>query len=202
MDVLAWLAVVNCFISPFLFVALLALTVFFFRHYRQTGDRLKMMAGKIGIISRTAQNATRETWFGELGSMNYASELEVEAKFIYPMMRHLGYSAEDLRMRAPAVVRVGRQNVNGEADWIVTRDGKPVMVIEAKNQAQPLDTDVREQARSYCFAFGAPKYILTNGRELQVFQRGVESDMLVFDCKVDALYQKWNELYRLIGVHE
>lgn len=202
MEALAGLAVVNCFISPLLFIALLALGIVFFRYFRQTSERLKVMTGKIGIISRTAQNAMRETWFHEIRTNQYASELEVETKFIYPLMRYLGYSAQDLRMRAPAVVRVGRQNINGEADWVVTRDNKPVMVIEAKNQYQPLDAEVREQARSYCFAFGVPKYVLTNGRELQVHQRGVESDLMIFECGVNDLYQKWNELHRLIGVHD
>lgn len=145
-------------------------------------------------------NAVRESWFTEIQIATYASELEVEIKYIYPMMRFLGYGLQDIRMRVEVIVRVGRNDVRGIADWVVYKDSHPMIVVEAKAVQQGLDANVQEQARSYCFALNVPMYLLTNGREVKLYKRGVGFDELVFHATTSELPAKWGDLYDLIGI--
>ena len=200
MEILSTIAILSCFASP-------ALLIFgFYMIYLYAVQKSKLEAyrkhfeNKISVISSTAQNAVRETWFNEIQNHDYSSELEVESKFVYPLMRHLGYSPADLRMRVSVEVRVGRQPVTGIADWVVYREGKPIIVIEAKEKRQDLNSLVQDQARSYCFALNCPSYVLTNGRQVQVFRRGVDSDIMVFSSLTSDLPSKWPDLHRLIGL--
>lgn len=200
MDFIATLAVLNCFFSPLLLLGVVWLLYVYIKHRYDTQSTSKKLEAKIASISRTSMNAVRESWFEEIKNLEYASELEVESKFVYPMMRYLGYPAKALRMRVEVVIRVGRSDIKGIADWVVYEADKPKIVIEAKADSQWLDNQVQEQARSYCFALNVPMYILANGKEIKVYLRGVGSDELVFHSHVADLSQKWGELYELIGV--
>lgn len=200
MDFLTTFAILNCFASPvFLCAALFALYLYAKNRLRADKEK-KRYDARIATISRTGLNAVRETWFQEIQTMTYASELEVESKFVYPMMRFLGYSPNDLRMRVEAVVRVGRADIKGISDWVVYKDNKPFIVIEAKIPQQGLDDNVQEQARSYCFAMNVQLYVLANGKEAKLYQRGVGFDELAFQSTTADLPMKWGELYDLIGV--
>lgn len=202
MEALAIIAVVNCFISPILLAALAGLGYYFFKTYRDWGNKKTRYNERIQLLSRTTHNAARELWFEEVQGNHYSNELEVEAKFLFPLMRYLGYSANDLRMRVTTTIRVGRQDANGIADWVVYQNEKPVLVIETKEPKQALNQEVQAQARSYCFAMNVPAYLLANGREIQVCKRGVESDLLVFQCETEHLSSKWGELRRVAGMPE
>lgn len=200
MDIIATVAIINCFASPvFLLSAFWLLYLYIKKRYDAEKEKKKFET-KILTISRTGLNAVRERWFEEIQSATYASELEIEAKYVYPMMRFLGYELQDLRMRVDVIVRVGRNDVKGIADWVVYKDSHPMIVIEAKAMQQGLDVNVQEQARSYCFALNVPMYILTNGREIMLYKRGVGFDELVFRANTSELSQKWGMLYELIGV--
>ncbi len=201
-SILSLVVVISCIASPVL-VALCGWLGFLFFSQRSKDRReIQKLESRVAVISRTALNAMREDWFVEIQTPTYISELEVESKFVYPMMRYLGYPAADLRMRVMVDIRVGRQNMNGIADWVVYKKDVPYMVIEAKEKNQPLNTDAKEQARSYCFALNAPLYMLTNGRQVQLFRRGVDSDMMIFNSDVAKLPDNWSELYRVIGAVE
>jgi len=165
-----------------------------------TDKTIKRLEGRISSISRTSMNAVRESWFEEIKYLEYASELEVETKFIYPLMRYLGYKPGDLRMRVDVIVRVGRADIKGISDWVVYEKDSPKIVIEAKADGQWLDGSAQEQARSYCFALNVPMYILANGKEVKLFTRGVEGDTLIFQSGAAELQAKWGELYDIIGV--
>lgn len=202
MEAFAAIAVVNCFISPILFIALIALGYFFFKNYSQWRNEKTHFSERVRLLTRTTQNAAREIWFLELENNQYNNELEVEAKFLFPLMRYLGYKANDLRMRVPTTIRVGRQDANGVADWVAYQNDKPVLVLETKEPRQALTQEVQAQARSYCFAMNVPAYLLTNGKEIQVYKRGVESDLLVFQCETAHLSSKWGDLRRVAGIPE
>ena len=201
MEFLSVIAAVSCIVSPILFVFCAWLGFMYFKARAAADNARKRYENKISIISRTAQNAVREVWFEEVKNAHFfGNELEVELKLVYPMMRYLGYTPDELKMRVNVDIRVGRQNVTGIADWVVYRGGKPVMVIEAKEKGQGLSVAVQEQARSYCFALNCPSYLLTNGRLIQVYKRGLDSDLLMFQCEVVELSDKWPKLYEMIGV--
>lgn len=202
MDTFSALVVLNCFVSPVLFFLLVWAGYLYIRKRIEASREKERLENKLSVVSRTAQNAVRETWFEEISDAKYFSELEVETKFVYPLMRFLGYKMRDLRMRVTGTIRVGRQGVAGVADWIVFQNDKPAIVIEVKSPSEKLDNYAQEQARSYCFALNLPTYILVNGKEIKVYRRGVESDMLVFESPVGDLSAKWTDLRMLIGVPE
>lgn len=200
MDFLAILAVVNCFISPVLFSVLVWLAYTYFQ-YRSTSHQDKVkLENRIALITRTSLNAVREAWFEEIRKENYANELEVEVKFVYPLIRYLGYSPSDLRIRVPMLIRAGRNDVQGTADSVLYRDSQPVIVIEVKAPGVPLNENAKLQARSYCLALKVSTYILINGKSIFIYRRGLDSDEKIFESSVEQLPSKWSELYELIGV--
>jgi hypothetical protein len=199
MEIVTALIVLGCLSSPVLFIICVWLGFLYFRDRKALQQSIQRYESKILTISRSAQNAMRESWLVEVKNIVFNSELEVESKFVYPMLRYLGYGPSDLKMRVSVGVRVGRQNVTGIADWVAYRGGKPVLVIEAKEKNQNLNGPVQEQARSYCFALNCQLYLLTNGRQIQVFRRGVDGDSMVFSSHVDNLSENWGKLNEIIG---
>ena len=143
--------------------------------------------------------ALRDDWLADAAQATYRNEIEVEAKFVGPMLAQLGYRADDLQVRVPVSIPVGRRKVRAEADWVVQPGGQPRLVIEAKRQGQPLDAAVQDQARSYAQALRVPWYLLTNGRRLMLYRRGVERDTCTIDCAVEDLPMHWAQLEREIG---
>lgn len=200
MDIFSTIAIISCFATPIFFLSTVGFIYLYVKNRLESGKEKKKLETRIVTISRTGLNAVRESWFAEIQNATYASELEVETKYIYPMMRFLGYGLQDIRMRVEAIVRVGRADVRGIADWVVYKDSHPMIVVEAKAVQQGLDVNVQEQARSYCFALNVPMYLLTNGREIKLYKRGVGFDELVFRATTAELPGKWGELYGLIGV--
>ena len=58
---------------------------------------------------------------------------------------------------------------------------------------------VKQQARSYAIALDIPKYVITNGRQIVVFERGVESDREILNLYVNEFEQKWNTIKSILG---
>jgi|DewCreStandDraft_4_1066084.scaffolds.fasta_scaffold25261_4 hypothetical protein len=156
---------------------------------------------KIRALENDALSALCSDWRNEIIHTSYGSEIEVEVKFVYPLMRFLGYRINDLKMRVQVESQFGRQKVTGIADWVVYNQatGKPHIVIEAKDSTQRLDGPVQEQARSYAFALGAPMYLMTNGKEIVVYERNIEQDFCKLNLRVDAFSENWKMLELIIG---
>lgn len=202
MELLPIVIILGCLFSPVLLLIIAAIGFYFFKFYRSAEAEKKRLSTRIETLSTTAQNATRELWLKEIPGYQYNSELEVETKFVYPMVRHLGYTSNEFKMRVSVSVRVGRQDVNGIADSVLYRDKTPVLVIEAKEAKQDLNREVQDQARSYCFALNVPAYMLVNGREIKLYKRGVDSDLLIFQATASELAERWSKLKELIGSNE
>jgi len=196
-------ALLVCGTGPLFFCISIALGVAYFRGVQRTrtlGD----------LVQRLKQNATQvscDEWLKGVTHINYRNEIEVEMKFIYPLIRFLGYDSGAFQIRVPVKVKVGRKETKVEADWVIwstaTTGGKrqALIVVEAKGPGQALDGAVQAQARSYAFGLNAPTYVLTNGRRLQVFRRGVQSDTCVVDCGVNDLVNTWAEVEYAIGAN-
>jgi hypothetical protein len=163
--------------------------------------KIRDLNNRISLLSSDAFSGLRLQWFDEIAHANYNSEVEVEIKFVYLFMRFLGYEISDLKTRVSIGVPVGRQKVAGIADWVVFKNQteKPFLVIEAKEQSQKLNNAVQEQARSYAYALNAPYYMLTNGKEIIVFERKVDDDMCLFSLSVNNLPNQWQVIEQAIG---
>jgi hypothetical protein len=127
-----------------------------------------------------------------------ACEVEIEAKFILPLLTYLGYREENVQMRVRVPIQEGSTQTTIEADW-VARDarGHALVVVEAKAPGVPLGTPVTEQARSYAFRLGAPLYMTTNGVTLEIYRRGVVRDHYLFGCATRRLRDNWPQVYEI-----
>jgi TolA-binding protein len=156
---------------------------------------------------RPDARAVRRDWLNHLAGATYENEAEVEAKFVFPLVQSLGYSVRDFSRRVPVGLRLGEQALAGEADWVLWEVGNPgadqsaLAVIEVSAPDQELDGSVQARARSYAFGVSAPVYLITNGKQLQLYRRDVRTDPLLLECKVEEFAACWQHLYDLLGVH-
>lgn len=109
-----------------------------------------------------------------------SNEASVETWFINPLLDHLGYVAPDIKLKTSIdSIRVGqgRRKIPYKPDYILSVDGLPVIVIDAKSPAENIDNWV-SQCSSYCLeinrlfdGFNPVKYfLLTNGILTKLFR--------------------------------
>ena len=164
------------------------------RWYRNTlSDRVNLLSDRVSTLTSEAREGLRLQWLLTLPALKCRNELEVEVKFIAPLVEYLGFTPGQVDLRVPVSVQVGRNTATGTADWVLWTPAhtRPIVVIEAKAPGQPLNGAVQSQARSYAFALGAPMFLLTNGSRLQIYRRGVQFDQLVVNCTVEELVEQW-----------
>lgn len=168
---------------------------------RKLETKIQELEKRINLLSKNAVADLLGSWCKEVSTEIYSSEIDVEIKFVYLFMRFLGYNMSDLKTRVPIEVPVGRKKVVGIADWVVYnhQSGRPFLVIEAKEPNQQLNTLVQDQARSYAFGLNAPLYLLTNGKEIVVFERKIENDFCLLNVNVKDLYQQWQTVEQILG---
>lgn len=154
---------------------------------------------RVSLLSSEITEAGLGQWLEEITGYRYRNEIEVEVKFVYPMVRFLRYTPNDTQIRVPVTVQVGRNKNIGHADWVLLKNGDPYVIIEVKADTESLDNNVQSQARSYAFALNAPKYVLTNGKQLAVYLRGVQSDSVVVNCSVSELGRHWAIVKQELG---
>jgi hypothetical protein len=145
-----------------------------------------------------------QEWLKGLTKLSCSGEIEVEVKFILPLVKYLGYHENDFTLRHAVYVQIGRKKERGQADWVLwdrsEHPPKARAIIEAKAPNQRLDNKTQEQARSYAFALSAPVYALTNGKRFQVFRCRVQGDTCVADCDVRTLGEVWPRIHQEMGV--
>ena len=143
-----------------------------------------------------------QEWIQKLDTRNYENEIEVEIKFVFPLMMYLRYSLDEMRIRVPVTIPAGTQSIDCTADWVITQkseNGDCKMLIEVKSPNVSLNDSVKQQARSYAFALDIPKYVITNGRQIVVFERGVENDREILNLLVEEFEQEWNTIKNILG---
>ncbi|MBC8264163.1 MAG: type I restriction enzyme HsdR N-terminal domain-containing protein [Anaerolineales bacterium] len=177
------------------------------REVRALQDELSKTTEALKEAHReTKERPVREwqEWLTGLTRLSYEREVEVEVKFILPLVKFLGYRESDFKLRHTVHVQVGKEAKRGQADWVLWDRSKHHhqvrAVIEAKGPRLPLDRGTIEQARSYAFALDAPVYAITNGTSLKVFRRGIQADTCIADCKVGGLGEVWPKIHQEMGL--
>jgi predicted type IV restriction endonuclease len=167
-------------------------------------SKIRDLESEITMLRSSAEQYILEKWLQQRKNVSYrddAPEVEVEAKFVFPLVKHLGYDEEDIELRTSIPTRKGKEQVIWKADWVL-RDGfsgDALVVIEVKAPSVPLTKDVQEQARLYAFHLGAPVYITTNGKEIQIFHRGILKDQCIIACSVEQLVDNWEEIKKAVS---
>jgi len=143
-----------------------------------------------------------KAWIQGLPIRFYENEIAVEIKFVLPLLMYLGYSLDEMRIRVPVSLQAGTQSIDCTADWTVTQKSEhdeSKMIIEVKSPNVSLDDTVKQQARSYAYALDISKYVITNGRQIIVYERGVERDREILNLTVEEFEQEWNTIKNILG---
>lgn len=159
---------------------------------------------EIHNLSSKVRTEERTSWLNSMASREFKNEIEVEFKFIYPLVKYLGYSDDRFSIRHSVALKMGSQEAAGEADWVLWHHRpqggrKPLVIIEAKAANRDLDESAVSQARSYAFAMGTPYYLVTNGRQLRLYKRGVETDERILAVDSTNFAANWEVLEEEIG---
>jgi chromosome partitioning protein len=128
------------------------------------------------------------------------NESEVESKLIVQyLLPKLGYSSDTWHQE----VRFGKIRL----DFLAFTQKLPLkldarspigLVIEAKHPRKNLDKHV-SQIRNYLISLNIPYGILTNGKELRIYQQKVGTVQLIFRCAGQDIEDRLADIIELIG---
>ncbi len=120
-------------------------------------------------------------FWGTVQHFEFTNEASVETRLIIPLLNELGYINSDIFPKYPIIFQEGRKGRKPEADFVVFCDiphdkNTSLIVIEAKAPTELLEDDAKTQAESYTANIRAPFFLLTNGRELEIWQFQLTSE--------------------------
>ena len=92
------------------------------------------------------------------------NEMVTRYVLIDPLLRGLGWDTED-----PEQVIPEYRSGTGKADYALLKNGKPIILIEAKRLDTPLQ-DGLAQAINYCLTEGTLYFAVTDGRRWEVYE--------------------------------
>ena len=145
-------------------------------------------------------------WFENIKARKFETEREVEAYFVDPLLDRLGYDYEDIVMGYPMHMYEGMKKVKKEVDFVVfngqSRKQKDVLLlVEARPSDQGISSGAIRQAQTYAKELAPACYLVTNGRQIVVFQFNATSKLgervLVLDRS--ELKDKWKALCEYVS---
>ena len=118
----------------------------------------------------------------EHGSELRKSEAQTRYALIDPLLRELGWDTGD-----PALVIPEYKVGGGRADYALLNNGKPIMMVEAKNLGTPLQ-DGLDQGITYAMKQGTPYFSVTDGGRWEIYETHkpvpiAEKRIVQFDLK-------------------
>ena len=107
-----------------------------------------------------------------------ASEALTRYALIDPLLRELGWDTADPAMVAPEY-RVPNNQI---ADYVLFNEDRPVIVVESKKLDEPLQSGrALDQGILYCAHTGAKYFLLTDGKQWQIYESGSTKPVIDFD---------------------
>jgi hypothetical protein len=100
------------------------------------------------------------------------SEADTKAHFIDPLLIALGWSGIST-VRREYYVKSSQEFI----DYVMLENGRPILAIEAKSIQTPLTEKHASQLLSYTAIEGIEWAVLTNGREIQLFNTFLKGDL-------------------------
>jgi hypothetical protein len=145
-------------------------------------------------------------WLNEIKTRTFESEREVEYYFIMPLLEKLGYKYDDIAIGYPVERFEGVRKIKKQADVVVfngpSREIKDVLlVIEGKESEKGITVDNIGQAKFYAQELLPACYVVTNGRQIIIFQFNgmLYQDERVLDFDRSMLSEVWGDLYKYIS---
>ena len=140
----------------------------------------------------------------DLSERPLVNEADVEVRFIGPLLRHLGYTDNDIHPKYKVIFQEGRRGRPHEADFAVfagsihSKDTS-LLVVEAKGPEEKLENG-KEQGESYAANLRVPFMLLTNGQVYELWQVQISSEShLVLSGSVSSIKGKLGELELFIS---
>lgn len=137
-------------------------------------------------------------------NLEFNNEADVETRLVIPLLRALGYSNEDLCSKYPVVFQQGRRGRKPEADLVVFSGplksiNTSLIVVETKTPGEAFD-GAKSQGESYAFNVRAPFLLITDGRNLELWQLNVSMESVcVLQIPTDHLASARGQLEATIG---
>ena len=107
------------------------------------------------------------------------NEATVETRIVEPLLSDLGYQHRDIRLKtsiSELAVGKGSKRILYKPDYVLTSDGIPTVVLDAKSPKDSLDT-FETQCSSYCLEINRSYdynpviyFVLTNGIETRLYE--------------------------------
>ena len=125
------------------------------------------------------------------------NEATVETRIVDPLLDDLGYPYQDIRLKtsiSELAVGKGHKKVLYKPDYVLTTDGVPTIVLDAKSPKESLET-WESQCSSYCLEINrlfdynpVTQFVLTNGIETRVYKWDKKKAILIlsFSDLVDS----------------
>lgn len=148
-----------------------------------------------------------EKFWATVADRSATNEADVETWFVLPLLEALGYDRLDIASKVAIFFHEGRQKHPGrkpEADFVVYADrpfcrSTSLVVVESKRASEGLEGG-KEQGESYAFNLRAPVLLLTNGRQLEIWQlRPTLESECVLACEVARLHEHRGQLEGLLS---
>ena len=98
------------------------------------------------------------------GAQLRSKEMQTRYALIDPLLRELGWDTSDPSLVTPEIPTSG-----GRADYALLRDGKPVVMVEAKRLGEDLKGAV-SQGVQYCLERGTQHFAVTDGQRWEVYE--------------------------------
>ncbi len=92
------------------------------------------------------------------------NEMQTRYALIDPLLRELGWDTGN-----PDLVIPEYKTDDGSADYALLRNGKPIMMVEAKKMDTPLPDRVLTQGLTYCQMQGTRYCSVTDGRRWEIY---------------------------------
>ena len=145
-------------------------------------------------------------WFEHIKTREFETEREVEAYFVDPLLDRLGYDYEDIVMGYPLQIYKGMKKFKREVDFVVfngpsRKQKDALLLVEARPSDQGISSGAIWQARTYAKELAPACYLVTNGRQIVVFQFNTTSkpDERVMILNRSELKEKWETLYAYVS---
>ncbi len=129
------------------------------------------------------------------------NESEVESKLVVQyLLPELGYTQEDWHQEvALGNIRLDFLAFAAQMLPFTLNAGYPLsLVIEAKSPRQSLDSHVR-RLKQYLTSLGTNYGLLTNGKELRVYERFSDDIRIIFQCSGGEITDRIGEIKSIVG---
>src|SRR5215213_3806954 len=147
-------------------------------------------------MTMPVDSTTLTNWLAAYDPSGLHNEADVEAKFVQPLFRLLGYPDSHQRGKYPVTIHAGRKGRKHEVDQVYfassdpsqQKPGKALIIVEAKRiDVSNLDA-ATAQAQSYGEQLRPLLLVITNGLHLLILRRRrFGSDEVIINTPVQQL---------------